>query len=62
MKELKEIDPHIIAIVSSGYANDPVMAEYKKYGFSGVLAKPYTFKKLKKVLIEVLRKNSKYTS
>lgn len=38
---LKEIDPGVKAIVSSGYSNDPVMAEYEKYGFSGIIIKPY---------------------
>lgn len=43
---LKRIDPGIVAIVSSGYSNDPVMAEPGKFGFSGVVAKPYTINTL----------------
>lgn len=39
--EILAIDPLVKAIVSSGYSNDPIMAEYKHYGFSGVLAQPY---------------------
>lgn len=46
MKELLEIDPNVKAIVSSGYSNDPVMAEYGRFGFSGVLPKPYSMKEL----------------
>jgi CheY-like chemotaxis protein len=54
IKYLYEIDPQVKAIVSSGYANDPVMAEYKDYGFAGVLAKPYTLDALEDVLMTVI--------
>jgi CheY-like chemotaxis protein len=43
---LKQVDSGIVAIVSSGYSNDPVMAEPEKFGFSGVVAKPYTLNSL----------------
>ena len=46
IKLLREYDPAVKAVVSSGYANDPVMAEYEKYGFCGCLNKPYIFKDL----------------
>ena len=49
-KEVIEIlgksDSKIRAIVSSGYSNDPIMANYRKHGFTGVVAKPYTVQEL----------------
>jgi PAS domain S-box-containing protein len=54
IKKLLEIDPHVKAIVSSGYFNDPIMAEYKKYGFKGVITKPYEIDELSELLFKVI--------
>ncbi|HEY8463959.1 MAG TPA: PAS domain-containing protein [Bacillota bacterium] len=51
---LRQIDPEVKAIVSSGYANDPVMADYHKYGFSGVIRKPYKIEEFSQVLNRVI--------
>jgi hypothetical protein len=37
-----------------GYADDPVMAGYKDYGFSGMVAKPYSLAELGKALNDVI--------
>ena len=42
LRQLKEIDPDVVGVVSSGYSGDPVMAEYAGHGFRAVLEKPYT--------------------
>jgi len=55
IKALLAIDPQVKAIVSSGYADDPVMAHYADYGFKGVATKPYTVEELTKVLDAVLK-------
>ncbi|MGI9553449.1 MAG: hybrid sensor histidine kinase/response regulator [Thermodesulfobacteriota bacterium] len=55
IEKMRGIDPEIRAIVSSGYSNSPVMADYKNFGFSGILPKPYTLKQLGKVLNEVIQ-------
>jgi hypothetical protein len=49
-----EIDPDVRAIASSGYSNDPVMSEFKKYGFKAVVAKPYKIEELDKVMNKVI--------
>jgi len=51
---LRDIDPDICAIVSSGYSDDPVMAEFADYGFAAVLRKPYKITELSEVLWSVL--------
>jgi PAS domain S-box-containing protein len=44
------IDPYAQLIVSSGYSNDPVLAEYDKYGFVAAVSKPYTVDKIIKTM------------
>jgi PAS domain S-box-containing protein len=51
---LHALDPAVRAIVSSGYSNDPVLANYRDYGFSGRVAKPYELADFGRVLREVL--------
>jgi two-component system, cell cycle sensor histidine kinase and response regulator CckA len=48
--KLLEIDPDASVIVSSGYATDPIMSDYKKYGFRAVIAKPYSIGQLQQTL------------
>lgn len=55
IRELLAIDPAVKAIVSSGYSYDPIMAEHKKYGFSGVVAKPYDVDQISKILKDMLK-------
>ncbi len=54
LERLRALDPDINAIVSSGYADAPIMADFHKYGFRGVAVKPYKIKDLTKVLHDAL--------
>lgn len=54
---LLRIDPEIKAIVSSGYANDPIMANFKDYGFQGVIPKPFSMEEASNTLKKVLTKS-----
>jgi len=54
IKQLRHLDPAVNAIVSSGYSDDSVIANYKDYGFSGCINKPYQIKELSETLAQVL--------
>ncbi|MHA2062261.1 MAG: PAS domain S-box protein, partial [Candidatus Sifarchaeia archaeon] len=56
IKKLLEIDPNVKALVSSGYSTDPVMSDYKKYGFTGVVAKPYNISELSETVHETIKR------
>ena len=52
--ELLKIDPQARVIISSGYANDPIMANYKEYGFMAAVNKPFQIKDLLAAINEAL--------
>ena len=54
VKRLLELDPQVRAIVSSGYSNDPVMADFRAHGFCGVISKPYAVEQLAEALRRAL--------
>ena len=53
--KILKVDPKAKVIVSSGYSDDPIMSEYQKYGFKGVLAKPYRLEDLSRALHRLLK-------
>lgn len=54
VKKLLEIDPKTKAIVSSGYANNPILADFKEHGFRDVLNKPYDINDLDEILQKLI--------
>lgn len=56
LKELREIDPDLTAIVSSGYSNDVIVANYAEYGFDAYIAKPFKISELGRIVKECLEK------
>jgi PAS domain S-box-containing protein len=50
VRVLRGLDPGVRAVVSSGYSNDPVMANYREFGFAAALAKPFRVEDLAAVV------------
>jgi PAS domain S-box-containing protein len=55
LRMLREIDPAVRAIVSSGYANDPIIKSFRFHGFVGAIAKPYNVQQLIEILQETVK-------
>ncbi|MBN2545382.1 MAG: PAS domain S-box protein [Spirochaetes bacterium] len=56
LEYLLKIDPNVKAIVTSGYSNDTILANYKDYGFKGAIKKPFTINNVGETLSSVLKK------
>jgi len=57
IQRLMKIDPEVKAIVSSGYSDHPVMANFREYGFKDALVKPYQIEELSALLHRMLTEN-----
>ena len=55
LEQLLAIDPDVKAIVSSGYSDNTILANYEECGFKGCLDKPYDLVSLSIKLHEVMR-------
>lgn len=58
VRKLLEFAPHAKVIVSSGYSADPIMSDYAKYGFCGVITKPYNVNQVSGVISRIMSKKS----
>lgn len=59
IRTLRDIDPEVKAIVSSGYSNDPIMSDHERFGFKEILPKPYDGTQLSAKLDAVLNNGEK---
>jgi CheY-like chemotaxis protein len=55
--KILELNPNAKVLASSGYANDEVMSNHEKYGFKGVVPKPYTMEELNSSLQLLIEDN-----
>jgi len=53
VKKILQIEPKAKVIVSSGYSNDPIMANISDYGFSGAISKPFQLRNLQEVISDL---------
>ncbi|MHB8413965.1 MAG: hybrid sensor histidine kinase/response regulator [Acidiferrobacteraceae bacterium] len=56
VKRLLELNPEAKVVVSSGYSNDPVMADFHQYGFCDAVAKPYKNDELRQVIARAIKR------
>jgi len=52
--KLLEQHPSARVLVSSGYSSDPVIENYRLFGFSGIIIKPYQLQELAEVVARVV--------
>ena len=56
MELLRIMDPDVRAIVASGYFNDPILANYKDYGFCEMIVKPFNVQQVSLAVVNALSK------
>ncbi len=57
MDEIRKFDKDVPIAVSTGYSDDDIVRNYKSYGFSGVLTKPFKMDELSKLIEELTEKD-----
>ena len=53
-RQIREFDPGLLAVASSGYSTSNVMSDWEAFGFNAVVAKPYRIKDMGWVLYRLL--------
>jgi len=55
IEALLRFDQSIVAIVASGYSNDPIMSNFQDYGFKGRLDKPFKMQDLARLMNSLMK-------
>ena len=55
IEALRKIDPEVVAVVVSGYSNDPAMSKFQEYGFKGRLDKPFKMQDLARLMNNLMK-------
>lgn len=55
LAKLVTINPAVKAIISSGYSTNPMILDYRSFGFAAAVVKPYGFKELGEALDIIFR-------
>lgn len=50
LDKMREIDPNVVAIATSGYSNDPIISDFQSYGFMGAISKPFRVNDLAEIV------------
>ncbi len=56
IKALRKIDPHVQAIITTGYSGEPILKDYRRFGFVGALAKPFQLSEVTALIRKILSK------
>ncbi|KAA0259456.1 response regulator [Deferribacter autotrophicus] len=59
VKKIKEEDPGLYVVVTSGYSDNDAISNYKKYGFDDCLIKPFSLDEIKRIIDRYLRNEKK---
>ncbi|MDD5312953.1 MAG: PAS domain S-box protein [Dehalococcoidia bacterium] len=61
IKALLKVDPEASIIVSSGYFDEPLISNFRRYGIKGALSKPFKLEELRMILQEILEGKPLYS-
>jgi len=54
LNQIRQVQPDVIALVSSGFSNDPVMPDPQRFGFQAIVSKPFRIADLSRALEDAL--------